>query len=65
MRENFWHWFSHLHPVERVLLLIALISLLIVAALNHSVEENLINLMFAIQALVISSKMPRKEKKDQ
>jgi hypothetical protein len=56
--EKFWHWFVQLHPLAQVSLLMGTFSLLIIIALNRAVEENLVNLIFAIQAVVISSKIP-------
>lgn len=51
-------WFSQLHQSVQIILIISILAIVTIVAINHTVEENLVNLLLALQALVIKSKIP-------
>jgi hypothetical protein len=53
---NLWDRFSVLHPAVQITLVISALVLLTVIAMNHSAEENLVNLLLAVQAILLNSK---------
>ena len=53
---DLWHRFSLLHPVVQITLVISALVLLIVISINRSIEENLVNLLLALQAIRLNSK---------
>jgi len=56
---NLWDQFSRLHPSVQITLVIGMVILLTAIAINHTAEENLVNLLLALQTIVINSKIPR------
>ena len=53
---DLWHRFSLLHPAVQISLVISILVLFIVVAMNHTAEENLTNVLLALQAILLNSK---------
>jgi hypothetical protein len=53
---DLWQKFLLLHPAVQITLVISVVVLLTVIALNHSAEENLVNLLLALQTILLNSK---------
>jgi len=53
---DLWQKFLLLHPAVQIALIISVVVLLAVIAMNHSAEENLVNLLLALQTIVLNNK---------
>lgn len=59
-RVKILDWFSQLHKSVQITLIISIMVIVTIIAVNHTIEENLVNLLLALQALAINSKIPGK-----
>ena len=55
---NLWDMFLRLHQSVQIVLVIGMLILLTTIAINHTAEENLVNLLFALQSILIHGKAP-------
>ncbi len=53
---DLWQKFLLLQPAVQITLVISVVVLLAVIAINHSAEENLVNLLLALQTILLNSK---------
>lgn len=54
---NIWNEFLRLHLSLQIVLALGVIILLALIAINHTAEENLVNFLFALQSILIHSKV--------
>ncbi len=60
--KNVWDNFKGLHLAVQMVLATGIFVLLIIIAINHMAEENLINLLLAVQSIALFSKTHTRDK---